>query len=245
MLRIQSISKAFPGKQLFTNSAIDLDRGRITGLVGRSASGKTVLCKCIVGLETADNGTVELEGRTLNASLSVDHPQWTGLRRSVAYVPQASMLPGYRTVRSILLEGPKFILGLSLTEAEQRAQRSATLAQLDCDWDRYPGNLSGGQLARLSLARALTMGPDYLLCDEPTSNLDPLTAAEILKSLEHLRDLGVGILVVTHQLSFLRRLADRVHFLDGGVLHGPMSKDEFFVPAVNAPQKRFVEALAG
>ena len=208
-------------------------------MIGYSGGGKTVLARCIVGLEKFDAGTVEVDGVVIGPQLGPDDPSWVPVRIKVGLVAQNRALPPYRTVIDLIAEGPRFVLGLTRHDAHSRSISWLERLGLERHTHKYPHELSGGQLARVCLARALVMEPSYLICDEVTAQLDPLMAAEVATSLLDVVKLGVGVLLISHQIEFLRRYASRVEFLD----HGHIVASGFATDMLDAPTNERVRAF--
>jgi polar amino acid transport system ATP-binding protein len=216
MIEINSINKAFRSEQVLRDLSLRLKEGDFAGLIGSSGGGKTVLARCIVGIETIDSGTIQIDGMSFGPSVSPDSEQWIPARKKVALVTQNRALPPYRNVIAQVLEGPRYVLNMSRHSAMERAMPWVERLGLGDHRYKYPGELSGGQLARLCLARAVVMNPTYLICDEVSANLDPFMAAEVAQALIEVATTGMGILFISHQIEFIRRYANVVHFLHGG-----------------------------
>jgi ABC-type polar amino acid transport system ATPase subunit len=218
MIDINSVSKAFRTEQVLRNLSLRLNEGEFAALIGASGAGKTVLARCIVGLETIDSGRIKIDDLNLGSELRTDSEQWIQVRKKVALVSQNRALPPYRKVLDQILEGPKYVLGLSRGRAMEQAMPWIKRLDLSEHIQKYPMELSGGQVARVCLARAVVMNPKYLICDEVTANLDPFMAAEVAQSLIEVASTGMGILLISHQIEFIRRYTSVVHFLYKGVI---------------------------
>lgn len=227
MLHLNNIHKSFGEAEVLKGVDFSVSSGEIVGLIGVSGSGKTVLARCAVGLEVADGGALTLSENNFSVDFSANSSvEWSQLRQSVGYVSQVRALPPYRTVLDLVQEGPKYVLGYEARQAEGVALELLEKFQLANHCCKYPGEISGGQLARVCLARALAMKPDYLICDEITANLDPVAAAGVGKALLKASGEGVGLVMISHQLGFLREFGTRVDFLSDGVIieSGPPTK---------------------
>lgn len=217
MLSATNIHKAFGRVEVLKGVDFTVAPGEIVGIVGASGSGKTVLARCLVGLEEADQGKLALDGSGNQIKFPADGDvDWPTIRRRVGYVSQARSLPPYRTILELVMEGPRYVKRLPKAEAEGIAIKLLNDFKLFEHVHKFPTEISGGQLARVCLARAMAMNPAYLLCDEVTANLDPPAAAKVGESLLKARDRGVGLAIISHQLGFIRTFGDRVDFLDNG-----------------------------
>jgi ABC-type polar amino acid transport system ATPase subunit len=216
MIEIDSINKAFGSEEVLRNLFLRLNEGDFAALIGSSGAGKTVLARCIIGLEAIDSGQIRIDGLSFDAGLSPDSARWIPARKTVALVTQNRALPPYRTVFDQVTEGPRYVLGMKTADALERSMPWIERLGLREHLKKYPNELSGGQLARLCLARAVVMNPSYLICDEVSANLDPFIAAEVARSLIEVATTGMGILFISHQTEFIRRYASVLHFLHNG-----------------------------
>ena len=216
MLVADGICKTIGREQLLSDATLSLASGELVGLIGASGAGKTVFARCMVGLETWDSGSLRVDDLLIAEPHAVDDPAWRPVRRLVGLVAQNRALPPYRTARDQILEGPRFVGGVASEHAATSAAPWIERLGLKSHLDKYPAELSGGQVARVCLARALVMEPRYLICDELTAPLDPAMAAEVATALLEVVKAGVGVLMISHQLEFLRRFATRVDYLHAG-----------------------------
>lgn len=242
MLKVEGITKSFGAVPVLVGVDFAISPGEMVGLIGASGSGKTVLAKCLVGLTQADSGSHTLDGeaRSLPSGRTC---QWNEVRRKVGYVSQARALPPYRTITQLVAEGPFHVLGMPKADAIGHAWQLLDRFGLSSHREKYPGEVSGGQLARVCLARALAMSPRYLICDEVTANLDPIASAAVGEILLEETANGVGLIVISHQLGFIQRHADRIVFLhNGGIIHcgDPAS---FFKDSGDPAIREFNEAI--
>jgi len=242
MLLAEGISKSFGNERVLNSTSISVGPRELVGLIGASGSGKSVLARCLVGLETWDEGRLTVEGHQIEGIHPVEDSKWINVRRVIGIVFQQRGLPPYRTAWDQIAEGPKHVLRLSPEAIRALADPWVSKFGLSAHLEKYPSELSGGQLARVCLARALVMQPRYLVCDELTAPLDPIIAAEVAISLLEIVNAGVGLLLISHQLEFLRRYATRVDFLDGGSIVASGSPDEMLVRPVHRQLLAFVSA---
>jgi len=196
-----------------------IDRGEVVCLIGPSGSGKSTLLRCTNALERIDGGRILFDGVKLPAAESAARK----VRRRMGMVFQNFELFPHMTALGNIAVGPKTILGQSLDAAERRARALLDKVGLAEKADSYPSTLSGGQQQRVAIARALAMDPEVMLFDEPTSALDPETVGEVLNVMKHLAQEGMTMVVVTHEMTFARRVASRVIVFDHGriVEQGP------------------------
>jgi polar amino acid transport system ATP-binding protein len=199
--------------------SLQVMKGEVVCLIGPSGSGKSTLLRCTNGLESIDGGEIRLDGETLPARESAMRL----VRRRMGMVFQSFELFPHRTALANVMMGPQTVLRLSRREALQRAEALLQKVGLADKAASHPANLSGGQQQRVAIARALAMQPEVMLFDEPTSALDPETIGEVLNVMKRLADEGMTMVVVTHEMTFARRVADRVVVFERGAIveHGP------------------------
>jgi ABC-type polar amino acid transport system ATPase subunit len=243
MISAQQLQKSFSPEEIVLKAVnFSLAPGELIGLIGVSGSGKTVLARCLTGLEPFDFGEVRVESITFGPATDPDDSIFADIRRIVGFVTQNRALPPYRTVIDLVSEGPRYVLGLTRGYALEVARKQLTDLGLARHLGKYPPELSGGQLSRLCLARALVMQPKYLICDEVTANLDPVRAAEVSLVLLNVLKTGVGILFISHQLEFIRQFATRVDFLDGGEIVASGKPVDVFREPRHDSLKKFLES---
>lgn len=217
------ITKHYGGVIALKGANISADRGEVIALIGPSGSGKSTLLRCLNLLEKPTSGTLILgtdrfEAKDFQEPNRRDRNRLISLRRRVGMVFQSFNLWPHRTALENVMEGPLHVLGLHRRESEERA--SALLARVGLS-DRaraYPSELSGGQQQRVAIARMLATEPEVLLFDEPTSALDPELVGEVLNVMQSLAQEGRTMLVVTHEISFARDVADKVVFMTQGAI---------------------------
>jgi glutamate transport system ATP-binding protein len=182
-------------------------------VIGPSGSGKSTLCRAINRLETINDGTIILDGQPLPQ----EGKQLANLRAEVGMVFQSFNLFAHKTILENVTLGPIKVRKLSKNEADEKAKRLLDRVGVGHQANKYPAQLSGGQQQRVAIARALAMEPKVMLFDEPTSALDPELVGDVLAVMRHLAGDGMTMVVVTHEMSFAREVADRVAFIDHGV----------------------------
>ncbi|WP_407702736.1 amino acid ABC transporter ATP-binding protein [Streptomyces xylophagus] len=221
---MEKVNKHFGENHVLRDIDLDIHTGEVVVLLGASGSGKSTLCRCVNRLETVDSGLISLAG----VPLPDEGGELARLRARVGMVFQSFNLFGHLSVLDNITLAPTRVRGLSRHEAAERARQLLDRVGLADKADARPVQLSGGQQQRVAIARALAMDPQVLLFDEPTSALDPETVGEVLDVMAGLAADGMTMLVVTHEMGFARRVADRVVFLDEGRVRETATPDEFF-----------------
>jgi polar amino acid transport system ATP-binding protein len=213
-LLVEDVHKSFGRLEVLRGVDLALEDHEVVCLIGASGSGKSTLLRCVNLLEPIDAGRIVVEGVDVTAN-GVDV---NSIRRRIGIVFQAyNLFPHMSVLRNVIL-APRLALGLSTSEASAQAMALLERFGLADKWDDYPDSLSGGQQQRVAIVRALAMQPDLMLLDEVTSALDPELVAEVLEVIRELAAGGMTMLIATHEMSFARDIADRVCFLDAGVI---------------------------
>ncbi|MGV1768387.1 amino acid ABC transporter ATP-binding protein [Rhizobium rhizogenes] len=214
MIELLDIHKSYGTHEVLKGISAAVSKGEVVCIIGPSGSGKSTILRCINGLEGYNRGEIKVEGRRVEReSASIK-----SIRTRVAMVFQRFNLFPHRTVLENVVEGPIFVKKERRAEAEKRGRELLARVGLADKADKYPPQLSGGQQQRVAIARALAMEPQAILFDEPTSALDPELVGEVLSVMRELADDGMTMVVVTHEIAFARDVADRVLFIDGGVI---------------------------
>jgi polar amino acid transport system ATP-binding protein len=219
IIRYRGVIKRYGSFEALSGVDLDVHAGEVVCLIGPSGSGKSTLLRCTNGLESIDGGDVEFEG----ALLPRDERSLRKMRTRMGMVFQSFELFPHLTALQNVAEGPRTVLRLGFDEANRRALAMLAKVGLSDKAANYPATLSGGQQQRVAIARALAMEPDVMLFDEPTSALDPETIGEVLSVMKRLADEGMTMVVVTHEMTFARRVGDWVAVFDAGriVEQGP------------------------
>ncbi|MBL0386055.1 amino acid ABC transporter ATP-binding protein [Tumebacillus sp. ITR2] len=245
MIEIRNLHKSFDHLHILKGIDLEVQGGETVVIIGPSGSGKTTLLRCLNLLEMPTSGTVELGTRTLEFSpdKSVPKSEVLALRRETGMVFQSYNLFPHKTALENLMEGQITVLGRSKAEAREKAQHLLEKVGLADRADMYPHQLSGGQQQRVGIARAMAMDPKVLLFDEPTSALDPELVGEVLKVMKELAQEGMTMVVVTHEMKFAEDVADKVVFIDGGVVVEQGPPAEIFGAAKHERTKQFLNKL--
>jgi ABC-type polar amino acid transport system ATPase subunit len=221
VISLRGVSKHFGKFRALDNVTVDVAAGETLVVIGPSGSGKSTLIRCVNRLEKHDAGDIVVDGFTVG-----DTNQLAAIRAETGMVFQNFNLFPHMTVLRNVAIGPVRVRGLSWPDADARARKLLLRVGLEAHVDKYPTQLSGGQQQRVGIARALAMEPKVLLFDEPTSALDPEMVGEVLDVIQGLARTGVTMVVVTHEMGFARRVADRILFMCEGriVEQGPPGK---------------------
>jgi polar amino acid transport system ATP-binding protein len=219
---LDNVRKRFEDLEVLRGINLTVDLHQVVCLIGASGSGKSTLLRCINLLERVDEGTIVVDGQTITDG-KVD---LNALRRSIGIVFQAYNLFPHMTVLDNVTLAPIHARGLSKQKARARGRELLAEIGLADKADEFPDRLSGGQQQRVAIARALAMGPNLLLLDEITSALDPQLIGEVLALVRGLADVGMTMIIATHEMSFAREVADKICFLDAGVIleEGPAER---------------------
>jgi len=214
MIELSNVHKSFGPLEVLKGITASVERSEVVCIIGPSGSGKSTILRCINGLESYDAGDILVEGARVdsNASSIVE------IRTQVSMVFQRFNLFPHRTAIENVVEGPIYVKNEPRAEALERGRALLMQVGLAEKEHAYPAQLSGGQQQRVAIARALAMQPKAILFDEPTSALDPELVGDVLGVMRKLADDGMTMVVVTHEMGFARDVADRVLFIDGGVI---------------------------
>jgi len=224
-IEVKDLVKKFHGQTVLHGINLEVEEGEVVAIIGPSGSGKTTLLRSINLLEQPESGSIRVGKIAIDTarSLSSQKAAIRELRQRVGFVFQSFNLFPHRTVLENIIEGPVIVKGEAKTEAATRARELLAKVGLSGKETSYPNRLSGGQQQRVAIARALAMRPDVILFDEPTSALDPELVGEVLSTIRQLAQEKRTMVIVTHEMSFARDVADRAIFMDEGriVEQGP------------------------
>jgi polar amino acid transport system ATP-binding protein len=240
ILRITALRKSYGTHEVLRGIDLDVMRGEVIAIIGKSGSGKSTLLRCVNGLEVFQHGSLIVDGRHLlhdNAKAMRD------LRQGVGMIFQNfNLFPHLSVGRNVML-APHLVKKRPGAENEARARQLLARVGLAEKFDALPDKLSGGQQQRVAIARALAMDPAIMLCDEITSALDPELVGEVLRVVESLADEGMTLLMVTHEMSFARKVADRVIFMHQGLVHEIGPPADLFGSPKTPELRQFLSSL--
>lgn len=224
LVQLKSVNKHYGPLHVLKDINLEVGKGEVIILLGPSGSGKSTLCRTINRLETIDSGSITIDGK----ELPEEGKALANLRAEVGMVFQSFNLFAHKSILDNVTLGPRKVRGLSKTEAETEAMALLEKVGVANQTQKMPAQLSGGQQQRVAIARALAMRPKVMLFDEPTSALDPEMVNEVLETMVNLAREGMTMIVVTHEMGFARRAADRIVFLADGEIVEQATPDEFF-----------------
>ncbi|MFP5360151.1 MAG: amino acid ABC transporter ATP-binding protein [Actinomycetes bacterium] len=236
---LEKVNKHFGDLHVLRDIDLRVDRGEVIVVIGPSGSGKSTLCRAINRLETIDSGSITVDGRPLpQEGKALAH-----LRADVGMVFQAFNLFAHKTILDNVTLGPIKVKGTP--KAQARAEAMALLERVGVanQADKFPAQLSGGQQQRVAIARSLAMSPKVMLFDEPTSALDPEMINEVLDVMTDLAHEGMTMIVVTHEMGFARRAANRVVFMADGEIQEEADPETFFTAPTSARAKDFLSKI--
>ena len=236
---VKDVNKHFGDLHVLKNINSVVNRGEVVVVIGPSGSGKSTLCRAINRLETIDDGVITIDG----VELPSEGKELAHLRADVGMVFQAFNLFAHKTVLENVTLGPIKVRGLSKAEAEKRAMALLERVGVANQAKKMPAQLSGGQQQRVAIARALAMEPKLILLDEPTSALDPEMINEVLEVMIDLANDGMTMIVVTHEMGFARKAANRVLFMADGEIVEEATPEQFFTNPQSPRAKDFLSKI--
>lgn len=239
MISIRGLTKSYGKLDVLKGIDLDVHAGEKVVVLGPSGSGKSTMLRCINGLEDADGGTITVSGTEVTARGT----NMNKVREHLGMVFQRFNLWPHKTVIENVMLGQMVVSGKSKEEARKRALETLARVGLEAKADEYPVKLSGGQQQRVGIARALAMDPKAILFDEPTSALDPELVGEVLAVMKSLAEEGMTMIVVTHEIGFAREVADRVVFMDGGVIVEQGRPDDVLVNPKEERTRTFLKRV--
>jgi glutamate transport system ATP-binding protein len=239
LVRLSDVNKWFGDLHVLQDIDLTIDRGEVVVVIGPSGSGKSTLCRAINRLESIQQGEITIDGE----KLPEEGKALAKLRADVGMVFQSFNLFAHKTVRENVTLGPVKVRKMSKADADTRAQELLERVGVANQADKYPAQLSGGQQQRVAIARALAMDPKVMLFDEPTSALDPEMINEVLDVMISLARDGMTMVVVTHEMGFARRAANRVVFMDGGRIVESADPETFFTHPESDRAKDFLSKI--
>ena len=239
LIEIANVNKYYGTNHVLKNINLSVGKGEVVVLLGPSGSGKSTLCRTINRLETITSGSITIDGQ----ELPEEGRALAKLRAEVGMVFQSYNLFAHKNILDNVTLGPRRICKMSKSEAEAEAMNLLAKVGVDSQVHKMPAELSGGQQQRVAIARALAMKPKVMLFDEPTSALDPEMVNEVLDTMVSLAREGMTMIVVTHEMGFARKAADRIVFLADGEIIEEAHPDEFFTNPKSERAKDFLSKI--
>jgi len=240
VVEIKQLRKSFGTNEVLKGIDLQVTSGEVIAIIGNSGSGKSTLLRCINGLEVFQSGSLTVDGKPL---LHENALAMRDLRQRVGMIFQSFNLFPHLTVGKNVMLAPKLVKQRNTDAGAEQARKLLTRVGLAEKFDAWPDQLSGGQQQRVAIARALAMEPAVLLCDEITSALDPELVGEVLRVVESLAEEGMTLLMVTHEMSFARKVSDRVIFMHQGRVHEMGPPQELFGNPQTPELKQFLSSL--
>lgn len=238
-LNVQELKKSYGSLEVLKGLNLEVQEGEVVCLIGPSGSGKSTFLRCMNHLEEINDGTIIIDGYDLtDTSLDINK-----VRENIGMVFQHFNLFPHLTILENITLAPIELKKLTKEEARQKAFDLLETVGLREKADAYPSSLSGGQKQRVAIARALAMSPDIMLFDEPTSALDPEMVGDVLAVMQQLAKEGMTMIVVTHEMGFAKEVADRVVFMDGGLIVEEGKPEEVFNQPKNERTKNFLDKV--
>jgi glutamate transport system ATP-binding protein len=241
VIELRQVNKHFGKLHVLKDINLSVAKGEVLVVIGPSGSGKSTMCRTINRLETIDSGEILIEGEPLPQ----EGKQLAQVRAELGMVFQSFNLFAHKTILENVTMGPIEVLGIPRAEAEEKAMALLKRVGVDEQASKVPAQLSGGQQQRVAIARSLAMNPKAMLFDEPTSALDPEMINEVLAVMVELAHGGMTMVVVTHEMNFARRVADRVVFMADGQIIEEGTPDDFFDHPKTARAKAFLDSIKG
>jgi polar amino acid transport system ATP-binding protein len=240
IVRITALRKSYGDNEVLKGIDLDVKRGEVIAIIGKSGSGKSTLLRCVNGLEVFQEGSLMVDGKQL---LHDNANAMRELRQRVGMIFQSfNLFPHLSAGRNVML-APQLVKKRGRKEGEERARQLLARVGLSDKFDSMPDQLSGGQQQRVAIARALAMDPAVMLCDEVTSALDPELVNEVLRVVELLAEEGMTLMLVTHEMNFARKVADRLVFMHQGRVHEIGPAEALFANPQTPELKQFLSSL--
>jgi len=243
ILEVNHIQKSFGAAAVLKDISFSLEKGQVLSIIGSSGSGKTTLLRCLNFLETAESGSIRVEGKTIwenQRSLSDREIRENRLHFGLVF-QSFNLFPQYTVLENVML-APKLLKKAPPEQLEQKARQLIDQVGLSNRIGSYPCQLSGGQQQRVAIARALALEPDILCFDEPTSALDPELTGEVLRVIRGLKSSERTIIIVTHEMEFARSISDRVIFMADGVIEEEGTPEQVFGNPQSPKTRQFLSS---
>ncbi|MCI7248248.1 MAG: amino acid ABC transporter ATP-binding protein [Clostridiales bacterium] len=244
VLEVNGLHKSFGKVEVLKGVDLSLEKGEVMAIIGSSGGGKTTLLRCINFLEIAEQGTIKVNDNVIfdgSKSISEEEMRQNRLHFGMVF-QQFNLFPQY-TVKDNITLAPTLLKTGTVEEIDAKAEELMKKVGLEEKRDSYPWQLSGGQQQRVAIARALAMDPDILCFDEPTSALDPELTGEVLRVIKGLKSKDNTMIVVTHEMGFAKEVADKVVFIDGGVIVEAGTPKDIFENPQNDRLKGFLASM--
>lgn len=242
MIKLQHVKKSFGRLEVLKDVSLEVEDGEVVVILGPSGSGKTTLLRCINFLEHADSGTIKMDEKELELK-KASKKEILDIRRRTAFVFQNYGLFAHKTALQNVMEGLVVVQKKSKEEARRLAEEALEWVGVLDKKDSYPSQLSGGQQQRVGIARAVALKPEVILFDEPTSALDPEWVGETLDVIKKVAKTGITMVIVTHEMSFAEEIADKVVFMDGGVVVEEGTPNDIFTRPKEERTKKFLARI--
>lgn len=239
VIELRHVDKHYGQLHVLKDINLSVKKGEVVVIIGPSGSGKSTLCRTINRLETIDSGEILIDGQPLPK----EGRKLAELRAQVGMVFQQFNLFAHKTILDNVTIGPREVLKKSKAEAEQEAMQLLKRVGVDSQASKVPAQLSGGQQQRVAIARSLAMHPKAMLFDEPTSALDPEMIGEVLAVMTELASEGMTMVIVTHEMNFAKRVADRIIFMDAGAILEENTPEKFFTNPATQRARDFLESI--
>lgn len=239
VIELKHIDKHYGQLHVLKDINLSVKKGEVVVIIGPSGSGKSTLCRTINRLETIDSGEILIEG----TRIPEEGKELARLRAQIGMVFQSFNLFAHKSIIDNVMLGPRDVLHVSKQQAREEGMRLLKRVGVDTQAAKMPAQLSGGQQQRVAIARSLAMHPKAMLFDEPTSALDPEMIGEVLDVMTELAKEGMTMVVVTHEMNFARRVADRIIFMDAGKIIEENTPEEFFTHPKTERAQNFLNSI--
>ena len=239
MIKVDGLHKYFGELEVLKGISANIEKGEVVCVIGPSGSGKSTFLRCLNLLEEPTKGEIYLDG----VSMIEHRKDIDKLRMKAGMVfQQFNLFPNLTVIENIML-APRKVLKMPVEKARQTAEQLLNRVGLSEKADQYPNRLSGGQKQRVAIARALAMSPEIMLFDEPTSALDPEMVGEVLEVMKQLAQEGMTMVVVTHEMGFAREVADRVFYMDEGIIYEEGTPEQIFTNPQKSRTREFLSQV--